>query len=156
MRLPVIGGLFNSINVVIGFAKDFDQRLTQWQEVQVRGLAVRLVEEKTREYSVMVAYHKRPRIDRPDVCLFRKESIPWYKGRFQHIRLGFHVVLIRKDIGPVVITRVGDGGYINWAFRGWWARDDRVVTFNPGSLMAERQLCDAAASGNCSVIACFV
>jgi len=29
-----------------------------------------------------------------------------------------------------VITNEGDGGYINWAFRGWFDRSDMTVTFH--------------------------
>ena len=153
--IGMIGGLINGFHVkvvVVGVAKRVDRGLTEWREAQVRGLAALVEQQEKGKYSVMVA-SRMPLVDRPDVCLFRKESIPWYDRPFHHIRLGLHVVLIPKDVGPVVITRVGDGGYINWAFQGVWARGDSVVTFNPSCLVEEPGACNAA-DGSCSVVAC--
>ena len=38
----------------------------------------------------------------------------------------FRVVVFESG----TVTNNGDGGYINWAFRGWFDRDDMTVTFH--------------------------
>ena len=44
--------------------------------------------------------------------------------------VGFDIYIIPRKWGKVVFTLLGDGGYINWCFSGYFQRDGKQVSFN--------------------------
>ncbi len=44
--------------------------------------------------------------------------------------VSYHVWAFERSAAPAVFVRHGDGGWLNWAYRGWVDRNDNRLSFN--------------------------